>query len=470
LQFIFGEQVSNGASPLRVNGAFDQSTPDSFVVNAQEYYEVRVMYGEQYTSPIDGGVRLSDSNNGGSQKFKVPVTNTGSKTFPGNYDAYANQFVYQNVAWDGCAAPLKLFVGPRRESFALPLGRVFDLVNLNPVTSTQQPLENSLDRFQVTTLAVEIPIACLTRGGASDGVVGTWASVRQLVHKGANEQYHFAGKQVSRLANPLVNELLIGLADKNHYSASHPSDDEQFLSYLQAPALPVLLQAIFNNAVVAPAFKRNDLVGLLFTGVPGVNKGENTARKRNVGGKPGAPRVEYEFHNGDDTTTSSSTSDSGSSSDNSDDDDDSAVEFDSYELSKSLKEASLPQLDSDFKTIADMLRLSTSIPGTPASTQNPLGLLADDLDGYPNGRRLGDDVVDISLRAVMGVVCHSINPVITSLGICTPADAPSGAAPLTDGVPTHACSFGATFPYLNAPVPGDVAPTDAFPSQFDNTC
>mmetsp|Transcript_4057 Transcript_4057/g.6592 ORF Transcript_4057/g.6592 Transcript_4057/m.6592 type:complete len:552 (-) Transcript_4057:48-1703(-) len=461
-QFIFGERLTDVAnsSPLRVNAPFTGDVAAfEGALSVQEYYEVRVAYGKDYVSTLDGGVRLNDG-----QQFGVPVTNTGSKTFAGNYNTYVDNYIYNDVSWKGCAESLRVFAGPRRESFALPLGRVFDLINLDPLTTTQSAAENSLDRFNVFTLALEIPTACLKRGGTGP-VLSTWATTRELVHKGVNE-HHFAGKQTSRLGNPLVNELIIGMPDKNLYSRSAPADDAQFLSYFQAPVVPALVELLFGAA--APSFVRNDLVGVLLTGVPGFNAPTLETRKRNVGGKPGEPRVEVEIHNGE-TTTSSSSSSSSSSSD-SDDDDDSYVTYDTYENSPDTVEQEVPQVVASGAPLADVLRLNTAIAATPRAQQNPLGFFGGDFDGYPNGRRLGDDVVDITLRAAMGAVCHVTVPLVASLGLCVPADAPVGNAALTDGVPTHACSFGATFPYLNAPVPGDVAPTDAFPLQYDATC
>jgi len=104
-----------------------------------------------------------------------------------------------------------------------------------------------------------------------------------------------------------------------------------------------------------------------------------------------------------------------------------------------------------------MIRLNTAIPATPVASQSPLGLAAGDLAGYPNGRRPGDDVVDIALRVVMGALCYPL-PVgaggaPTNLGFCTPANAPVGNAAFTDGAPTTPTDFVA-FPYLQTPLPG----------------
>ena len=102
--------------------------------------------------------------------------------------------------------------------------------------------------------------------------------------------------------------------------------------------------------------------------------------------------------------------------------------------------------------LVEMLRLNTDIAATPAAQQNPLGVIGGDNAGYPNGRRLTDDVVDISLRVVMGKLC-TIPNVNTKLG-CKAAYAHAGGAELVDGVRFQAADFRSTFPYLNTPLPG----------------
>jgi hypothetical protein len=115
----------------------------------------------------------------------------------------------------------------------------------------------------VTSLALEVPISCLTRG--KDPVIGGWttASLRE-------DDDHW--KQVSRLGMPLVNELIIGLPDKDKFNASHPVNDGQFLHYVTNPFLPVLLNSEFGSAAVIPASPRNDLVAAFLTGVKGLNQ------------------------------------------------------------------------------------------------------------------------------------------------------------------------------------------------------
>jgi len=111
-------------------------------------------------------------------------------------------------------------------------------------------------------------------------------------------------------------------------------------------------------------------------------------------------------------------------------------------------------------TASEMQRLNTLITATPQAQQRALGVVADDLGGFPNGRRPGDDVVDITLRVAMGRLCHPfpINTVPTQLGLCTPAQASTGLAAYTDGAPTNASKFLNRFPYLNPALRGSPRP------------
>ncbi len=103
-----------------------------------------------------------------------------------------------------------------------------------------------------------------------------------------------------------------------------------------------------------------------------------------------------------------------------------------------------------------MLRLNTAIAATAQSEQSAFGVAGDDLAGFPNGRRPGDDVVDIALRVVMGRLCYPIpvNGTDTDLGLCTSDDASVGTVPFTDGAPLDASMMDASFPYLATPIAG----------------
>jgi hypothetical protein len=306
----------------------------------------------------------------GSTTFVKPVDNIGNKTLA-DYAAYANDHIY-DVSIPGCGDG-RLFVGQRREGFVVNLGEVFDLINTDPLGPPDgEP--NTLADKNVTTLAIEVPLTCLV--GPDSGVIGGWttASVRQarVINPSPNMRGPAinggAYTQVSRLGAPLVNEVVIGLPDKDRFNHSEPADDAQFALYVTNPTLPALIELLFPAAVAPTAFPRDDLVAGFLTGVDGLNQPPNVVA-------------------------------------------------------------------------SEMLRLNTEIPAAPAGSQEPLGVLAGDNAGFPNGRRPGDDVVDIALRVVMGVLLD-------------PAAAPAGQLPLTDGAYVDDTFFDATFPYLVTPLPG----------------
>ncbi|MFC5479997.1 DUF4331 domain-containing protein [Massilia suwonensis] len=332
--------------------------------------------------------RLAAAN--GATEFDKPVDNIGDKVFggPGGYEAYANQHIY-DVAVPGCGTG-RVFVGQRRESFYIAVGKIFDLFNLNPLGPEAGGNENDLDDKNVSSIALEMPIGCLAAPG--EPVIGAYAtaSVRQgrLLDRspasGINNLSREAGPwvQVSRLGMPLVNEVIIGLDDKDRFNASRPRDDAQFATYVTNPVLPAVVESLFPAARAPTNFPRTDLVTVFLKGLPGVNQPRNVVA-------------------------------------------------------------------------SEMMRLNTGIAPTAQAAQNPLGVAGGDNAGFPNGRRPGDDVVDIELRVAMGALC-ALSGSGDALGVgCGPGDAPAGALPLTDGVRLNAGSYKAAFPYLNTPLPGN---------------
>ena len=384
-QFRFTNTLANVALPIGTKQvaipliqAGQVTAGDSSKLNLTQTYTVDVVRGNRRSA------RSAITNaDGGGTTFTKPVDNIGLKTLP-NYDAYAAQYLY-TINIPGCATPGRMFVGQRKDPFVVALGRTFDLIALNPLGANNANVDDLADK-NVTALALEVPIACLTAG--SEPVIGGWttASLRQgrLLIPNAEAGYNKAQKagvawtQVSRLGMPLVNEVVIGLKDKDKFNGSKPKNDAQFLDYVTNPTLPALIQVLFG----APAptnFPRGDLVATFLTGIKGLNQPANV-------------------------------------------------------------------------TPSEMLRLNTSIAPT-AAAQNNLGVLGNDLAGYPNGRRPGDDVVDISLRVAMGVLCTLNQPAVFG---CVPADAPAGSAPLTDGAYVDSSFFNQTFPYLKTPKPGSL--------------
>jgi len=327
-------------------------------LNVLESYTVRVVRGPVSNPSSVGFLTLDDV---GSRRFGKPADNIGGKSIP-DYEGYARQFV-QPVKMDGCAGEGRVFVGQRADGFAVNLGEVFDLVNVDNPLGPRNAEENSLAEANVTEIALELPASCLV---GSSPVIGAWTTAA------------IGNRQVSRLGMPLVNEVVIGRKDKDAFNASQPHGDAALATYVTNPTLPALLEILFGAAGVrAPTnFPRTDLVAAFATGVQGLNF---------------------------------------------------------------LSDG----------TIAEMARLNTSIPAVGAGSQNNLGVLGGDNAGFPNGRRPGDDVVDVELRVAMGVLCHAFPGVF-----CNPADAPSGALPFTDGTEQDASQFDSAFPYLKTPHTG----------------
>jgi len=207
---------------------------------------------------------IGNATLGGATFFK-PTDNIGQKSIA-DYAEYAGHFTY-DISIPGCSAPGRVFVGQRKDGFVVNLGEVFDLVNTNPV-GPRGGEPNTLTYKNVTSLALEIPIQCLTSG--KDPVIGAWTTAS--VHTKGEWGDHENWQQVSRLGMPLVNELVIGLPDKDKFNASEPVHDAQFLRYVTNPSLPVLLNALFGNAAMIPGMPRNDLVAAFLTGVKGINQ------------------------------------------------------------------------------------------------------------------------------------------------------------------------------------------------------
>ena len=271
---INGKQVP---IPLEQAGGLSGVNPG--VLNVRETFSVDVVRGDRRS-----GTRTKITNvSGGATEFDKPVDNIGDKTFGGatGYATYANLHVY-NINMPGCSTAGKMFVGQRKDPFVVSLGKVFDLINLNPLGAPNAEQDKLADK-NITSLILEVPIACLTAAG--EPVIGAWttASMRQgrLLNPApaaGNNNVAVGGGawvQVSRLGMPLVNEVVIGLPDKDKFNASKPVNDGQFADYVTNPTLPALIEILFPSAKAPTKFPRLDLVTAFLTGVPGVNKPAN---------------------------------------------------------------------------------------------------------------------------------------------------------------------------------------------------
>ena len=353
------------------------------MVNLVETYSVNVVRGDRRTGTPEfarnaGNGNSSNSGNPGNTSaaattFRKPLDNIGMKSIA-DYATYADNHIYRFDM--GACGEGRVFAGQRREGFAVNVGELFDLYNTNPFGPVDGE-RNALERKNITSIALEVPIACLTGSGP---IIGAWQTaslprkfgpndVRFNTRNGQERQT----EQVSRLGAPLVNEVVIGLPDKDLFNSAEPTQDGPLAKYVTNPSFPEIIEVLYPAAKAPNKFPRTDLVSVFLTGIEGVNKPANVVP-------------------------------------------------------------------------SEMLRLNTSTAPAAAAAQNSLGVIAGDTAGFPNGRRPGDDVVDIELRVLMGVLL----PI---------ADAPSGQLPFTDGVATSAARFLNRFPYLNHPLPG--SPSDA---------
>lgn len=403
-QFKFANTLNNSGDGIALpigptDGGARPNVPVAFAnvgnpndrtkLSVLETYSVKVIRGPRRTGAAQN-IAAAD----GGTTFTKPFDYVGRKSYgntdggDGNYKTYADGFI-QTIDIPGCALPAKMFVGQRAEGFAVNIGPIFDLVNApasvitNPAARGAVP--NPLATKNVTSFALEVPITCLTT--ATQPIIGAWttASIPQarIINPAATysrpSREGGSWSQVSRLGMPLVNEIVIGIKDKDRFNSSEPKNDGQFLSYVTNPTLPAILELLFGTK--APTlFPRADLVAAFLKGVPSVNANGSTC--------------EYQ-------------------------------------------------------------RLNTALPATPAAMQNNLGAAACfvngaltltnpgcDPAGFPNGRRPGDDTVDIELRVSMGYL------------LSNDVDAPSRAVPFHDAVLQDQSQFDTTFPYLKTPRPG----------------
>ncbi len=394
--------------------------------NVRETFTMNMVRGDRRKGTVAAIAKTA-----GGTTFDKPVDYIGAKTFGDSaaYESYASQHVH-NVNFPGCPAGKaagKVFVGQRQEGFAVNLGPIFDLVNATAAQITNPALINAfanngfgIQDKNITTMAIEIHKDCLTAG--TDPVIGGWttASMRQGRLLSAapasghqtSEKSGGAWVQVSRLGNPLVNEVVIGLRDKDKFNGSHPSGDTQFLDYVSNPTLPALLGVVLasgNAAALAPTnFPRTDLITTFLTGITGVNKPTN------------------------------------------------ATPSEVLRLNTAISPVAFAQ-QNRLGVAGEVLRV-----GGAANLAQAV-----DLAGFPNGRRPKDDVVDIALVAMLGGLCV-INGTNNALGlngvpgvpsltsVCAPASVPLGAdsAKVHDGVDQAVVPFLTRFPYLNTPLAG----------------
>jgi Domain of unknown function (DUF4331) len=392
-QFRFATTIRNKNTFLYNTGPISSPTDPAWN-RPQSFSLTRIAYRPGHHGPAS--VQMA-------RGLSCPPVNVGVHSTP-NYPGIAAQ------AYHSLGGNRKVFAGQRADGFHVDLGSIFDLGDLRPFQGAYNggippvlagmPGVNGLKGLNVHTIALQLPISDLTVDGhtphdvmSAKSVIGVWATASRStarIRPGSGQPYRNLGElcQVSRLGNPLVNEVINPMAVKDKWNSQDPSGDKEFAKYVLQPELANLIantlypKAFPNLAAYVKAKKpRNDLAAILLTGIP-------------AGVVPG-----FQNYTG-------------------------AVQ-------------------------ADMLRLNVAVPPTTPGKENPVGLVAGDAAGFPNGRRPIDDVTAIALKAVAGATIPLVDKSYT-------ADAAAGQ--VNDGTTPDNTPYGApflpSFPYLSNPNSG----------------
>jgi hypothetical protein len=317
---------------------------------------------------------------GGGPFYAVPG-NAGPRTM--DYAALYEAGIYH--LGNGVA----VFAGTVDDPFFIDLGAAFDTANFRTLASgtpgvltagedaaSVNAASDTVSGYAVNAIAIEVPIEMLTSTGriepasspfATIGVIGSTSRPRVTVRRSPDPLRGGGGfRQVQRMGNPLINELVIGIGSKDRFSMDRPKNDQQFAGFFLDPPIVSIVEALYGGALKVPSAPRTDLLPLVTYAAP---------------------------------------------------------------IAAPITPAG---------PVADMLRLNTGVPATAAGLASRLGLIGGDAAGYPNGRRLADDVVDITLRVAVGGV----------LAPGFPGFDPNVNGRLGDGVNVNDAPLRDTFPYL----------------------
>lgn len=382
-QFRFRTELRNDRTFLYNTGPIESLDSENW--NRRQFYSVTKVDSHGKSTVL-------------AKSLPCPPCNVGPLSIP-DYEKLAEDAVHKLKSGE------KVFAGQRADAFFVDLGSIFDLGTLRPFQDKHLVGQNlfnyagkavnATDKTNVHSIAVQIPLHMVRREGKkrvrgrdAGAVIGVWtsASRRQVEVRGDKEGADVVvgpQVQVSRLGNPLFNEVIVPMAEKDKWNSLPPSEDKRFAEFVATPELgallPVLYPGLFDklDALNKTKEPRADLLAILLTGIP---DGIIDGFQNNTG-----------------------------------------------------------------KLQADMLRLNTAIP--PAEKENKFGVVGGDLAGFPNGRRIADDVVSISLRAIAGVTVPLVN-----------ADfEPDAAAALVEqGLSIKDASAGLLkkFPFLGTPFDG----------------
>jgi hypothetical protein len=384
-QFRFRTTLQNEDTFLYNTGPIGSLTDPNW--NKRQLYSVSVVRTSGRDSDDERTGRVV------ARDLACPPCNIGPRSTP-DYDSLAAAAVHDLPSGE------TVFAGQRNDGFFVDLGAIFDLgdireiQNLHLIPSPAGTSVDPLKTLNIHAIAIKVPISKLTRDGsvpsdpsAAKAVLGIWGGAsRRKVQVRERDVVRSTGPwvQVSRLGNPLFNEVIVPVGDKDRWNALDPRDDVRFEKYVNQPELAKLLPVLYPGAfpnLAAYTAERADLHAILLTGIP---SGIVPGFQNFTGKKP-----------------------------------------------------------------ADMLRLNVAIPPT-TSSPNALGVVGGDLAGYPNGRRVFDDVVSIELKAVAGATIPLVDPSFTP-------DAAVGA--VSSYLSPGAGRYQPTFPYLGTPHDGFHTPS-----------
>lgn len=347
----------------------------------QTYTVTMVKYRKNRSHDEDSDDDIIESvelkNADGSPFFALP-TNNGPRTM--DYGTLFKAATYH------LNNGISVFAGTVDDPFFIDLGATFDTVNYRTLGSgvpgvltdaedaaNKNFATDTVSGYAVNTIAIEVPIEMLTRTGrieaanspaATIGIWGTTSRPRITIRRSPNPASNSGPyRQVQRMGNPLINELVIGIGSKDRWSMDQPKNDSQFANFFLDPPIVHVVEAVYGGGLKVPSAPRTDLLPLVTYAAPIA-----------APGTPAGP-------------------------------------------------------------IADLLRLNTGVPATPLEKASRLGLIGGDAAGYPNGRRLFDDVVDITLRVAVG-------------GVLQPKFNQFPNNRLGDGVNVNDVPFRSEFPYL----------------------
>jgi Domain of unknown function (DUF4331) len=384
-QFRFRSELTNPNTFLYNTGPIESLTSATW--NRRQFYSV--------TRTDQSGTTTLAEN------LRCPPCNIGPLSTR-EYGQLARQAIHS------LAGGRKVFAGQRAEGFFVDLGAIFDLADLRPIANLHNSFGepglqaakgvNSTRFLNVHSIALQVPISDLTKGGvvptdpldpaAAIGIYTSASRQKACVLSDGPQDHVFSGPfvQVSRLGNPLFNEVLVPISRKNRWNRTDPAADSQFAQGVSSPELSALLPVLYPGqfphlaAFNASGMPRSDLLAIFLTGIP-------------------AGVVAPNFTNFTGTVQ------------------------------------------------ADLLRLNVAIK--PSAQPNPLGVVGGDFAGYPNGRRVFDDVVTIELQALAGLTIPLVDPTYHP---------DAAVAAVKDGVTGAGLAYLTTFPFLGTPYSGYAVP------------